>query len=37
MVSCSTVKFHVSNVLSKLGPSSRAEAVALALQHDLVS
>jgi NarL family two-component system response regulator LiaR len=33
----STVKFHVSNVLSKLGASSRAQAVALAVQHKLVS
>jgi NarL family two-component system response regulator LiaR len=36
MISRSTVKFHVSNILSKLGASSRTEAVALALQHDLV-
>jgi len=36
VVSRSTVKFHVSNILSKLGASSRTEAVALALQHDLV-
>jgi len=34
-VSPSTVKFHVSRILSKLGVSSRTEAVALALQHDL--
>ena len=33
----STVKFHVSNILSKLGASSRAQAVALALQHKLVT
>jgi NarL family two-component system response regulator LiaR len=33
----STVKFHVSNILSKLGASSRAQAVALAVQHKLVS
>ena len=32
VVSQSTVKFHVSNVLSKLGVTSRTEAVALALK-----
>jgi NarL family two-component system response regulator LiaR len=37
MVSRSTVKFHVSNILSKLGADSRTEAVALALQHNLIS
>jgi NarL family two-component system response regulator LiaR len=36
MVSRSTVKFHVSNILSKLSADSRTEAVAVALQHDLV-
>jgi NarL family two-component system response regulator LiaR len=36
-VSPSTVKFHVSQILSKLGVSSRTEAVALALQHNLVT
>lgn len=36
VVSQSTVKFHVSNVLSKLGVSSRTEAVALALKNHLV-
>ncbi len=36
IVSRSTVKFHVSNILSKLHVSSRTEAVALALQQDLV-
>ena len=36
IVSRSTVKFHVSNILSKLGASSRTEAVSLALQHDLI-
>ncbi|NBD36849.1 MAG: response regulator [Chloroflexi bacterium] len=35
-VSRSTVKFHVSNVLSKLGVASRTEAVAVALKNDLV-
>ncbi len=37
VVSRSTVKFHVSNVLSKLGVTSRTEAVSLALQHHLVT
>ena len=36
-VTLSTVKFHVSNILSKLGAGSRVEAVALALQHHLVT
>jgi NarL family two-component system response regulator LiaR len=36
IVSRSTVKFHVSNVLSKLNASSRTEAVSIALQNDLV-
>jgi NarL family two-component system response regulator LiaR len=37
VVSPSTAKAHVSNILSKLGVSSRSEAVALALRHHLVS
>ncbi len=36
IVSRSTVKFHVSNVLAKLDTTNRTEAVALALQHRLV-
>lgn len=36
VVSQSTVKFHVSNILSKLDVSTRTEAVALALKHKLV-
>jgi NarL family two-component system response regulator LiaR len=37
VVSPSTVKTHVSNILSKLGATSRTEAVALAVQHHLVN
>jgi NarL family two-component system response regulator LiaR len=36
-VSRSTARAHVSNILSKLGVSNRAEAVALALRHQLVT
>ena len=37
VVSQSTVKFHVSSILSKLGVTGRTEAVALAVQHHLVT
>jgi NarL family two-component system response regulator LiaR len=36
IVSRSTIKFHVSSVLSKLGAASRTEAVAIAVQNQLV-
>jgi len=36
-VSPSTIKSHVSNILSKLGVSSRTEAVTLALRNHIVS
>lgn len=36
IISRSTVKFHVSNVLSKLQVTSRMEAIAYALRHKLV-
>ena len=36
IVSQSTVKFHVSNILSKLGVTSRTEAVALAVKQHVV-
>jgi DNA-binding NarL/FixJ family response regulator len=34
-VSPSTIKSHVSHILSKLGVASRTEAVALAMRHRL--
>jgi NarL family two-component system response regulator LiaR len=36
IISPSTADFHVSNILGKLGVSSRTEAVALAVQHHIV-
>jgi NarL family two-component system response regulator LiaR len=36
VVSTAAVKYHVSSILSKLGAANRTEAVALALQHELV-
>lgn len=36
VVSRSTTRFHVSNILSKLHVTSRTEAVAVALQHNLI-
>jgi NarL family two-component system response regulator LiaR len=35
-LSISTVKFHVSNIIAKLGASSRTEATAVALREGLV-
>ncbi|PDV99678.1 response regulator [Candidatus Chloroploca asiatica] len=35
-ISQSTVKYHVSSILAKLGASSRTEAAMLAVQHRLV-
>ena len=37
VIGLSTVKFHVSSVFAKLDVTSRAEAMALAWQHDLVN
>lgn len=37
IVSRSTVKFHVSSILGKLGAATRTEAVTLALRHGLVA
>ena len=37
IVSPSTIKFHVSNILSKLGVASRTEAVTIALRNHIIS
>jgi NarL family two-component system response regulator LiaR len=37
VVSPSTIKSHVSSILSKLGVASRTEAVALAIRQKLVT
>jgi NarL family two-component system response regulator LiaR len=36
IVSRSTIKFHVSNILSKLNAASRTEAVAIAIENGLI-
>ena len=36
IISRSTTKFHVSNILSKLQSTSRTEAAAIAVQHGLI-
>ncbi len=33
----STVKYHVSNIIAKLGAGNRTEASSIALQHHLVN
>jgi NarL family two-component system response regulator LiaR len=37
VVGRSTIKFHVSSILGKLGVQSRTEAVAMAVQHHMLS
>jgi NarL family two-component system response regulator LiaR len=36
VISRATVKVHISSILSKLGVTSRAEAISLAIRHKLV-
>ena len=36
VVSLSTVKYHISNILGKLGVDNRVSAVTLAMQRKLV-
>ena len=35
-ISCRTVKFHISNILRKLGASNRTQAVALAIKEGII-
>ena len=37
VITIATVKYHISNLLKKLGASNRTEAAALAIQHELIS
>ncbi len=37
ILSLSTIKFHVSSILSKLGATARTASVRLALHHKLVA
>ena len=35
-ISMATVKYHLTNIFTKLGAKNRVEAATLALEHDLV-
>lgn len=37
VIGLSTVKYHVSNIISKLGATNRTEAASIAIQHHLVT
>jgi two-component system, NarL family, response regulator LiaR len=37
MVALSTIKYHMSNIISKLGATNRTEAASIAVQHHLVN